>query len=79
MFRKSLLSLGLVECGISASVTGFPNWQAAASLFPGVLASKEPRLVALAGPVLPLNRDFRLVARSRLNLASQEAGIKGGR
>lgn len=35
MFRKLLLSLGLVENDVSAVTASFPNWQAGDSPFPG--------------------------------------------
>lgn len=51
MFRKSLLSLGLLGNGISASVASFPNWQAAASPLLPASASTERALFAFAGPL----------------------------
>ena len=51
MFRKSLLSLGLLGNGISASVASFPNWQAAASPLLRVSASTERALFAFVGPL----------------------------
>ncbi len=51
MFRKSLLSLGLLGNGISASVDSFPNWQAAASPLLRESASTERGLFAFVGPL----------------------------
>ncbi|HBV64154.1 MAG TPA: hypothetical protein DEF45_14160 [Rhodopirellula sp.] len=73
MFRKSLLSLGLVENEISASIVRFPNWQAAALPISGASCRARPGFVAQLASGLHLVGTFGLVARDASQSDTTEA------